>query len=251
MKFNYSILLFISAILAQSQSHENSEDKECYTKFECKVKDITDKMATDTKNMRCAEFIDDRTAMVRCIYKVAGLRDDQINLLFNIMSTSSNCGSGSSSQFKECINNCASDKSCKETCADNRTEENIQCLADQFDVKDFDVKKSVQCSKQCDQDTISEIMDCDMKCKEPLYKKISSDDDEEDSMSESDKDSKNSTTSVTTTKSGSKNPEPTGSSNTTSTNSSSTRSTSGVSSLSTGLFSAISIPILLSLIFIA
>jgi hypothetical protein len=127
MKFNYSVLLFVSAILAQS--YEGSEDKKCYTKFGCKLKDITEKMATDTKNMRSAKFIDDKAAMFRCIYKVAGLKNDQINLFFNIPSTSSNCGSGSKSQFKECINKCASDKSCKETCSDNRTEEYIQFLA--------------------------------------------------------------------------------------------------------------------------
>jgi hypothetical protein len=291
MKFNYSVLLLISAILAQS--HENSEDNECYTKLECKTKEITEKVPTDRKYMRCAELIDNKFAMLGCIYKVAGLRDDQIPLLLNIIFNSINCGSGLESPFKRCIGKCASDKSCKETCADNRTERSMQCLANRFNVKDFDVNKSVQCSKQCDQDTLSEIMDCDMKCNEPLYKKISSDDEgddedddegdeedidydgddgDQDSMPENDKSSKKPTTRVTiTTKSSSNNPKFTSKVNTSSTNSSttissstisssatspstnssSTRSVSGVSSLPTGSFSAISIPILLLLIFIA
>jgi hypothetical protein len=71
MKFNYSVLLFVPAILAQS--YEGSEDKECYTKFECKLKDITEKMTTNRKNMQCAKFIDNKAAMFRCIYKVSSL----------------------------------------------------------------------------------------------------------------------------------------------------------------------------------
>jgi hypothetical protein len=289
MKFNCSVLLFISAIFAQS--HEDSKGKECYNKMECKTKEITGKIATDRKYMRCAEFVGRKFSMARCIYKVAGVRDDQINLLFNIMSISTNCGSGLESQFRQCIEKCVSDKSCKETCSDNTTEKNMQCLANQFNVKDFDARKSVQCSNKCDQDTLSEILDCDTKCNEPLYKKLESegdyeeeeeeedddddddysDDGDEDSMLENGKGSKNSTIRVTiTTKSDSNNPKFTSRVNTSSTNSSittssstsssstnspstspsNTRTTNGVSSLSTGLFSAISIPILLSLIFI-
>ncbi|KXN67194.1 hypothetical protein CONCODRAFT_10792 [Conidiobolus coronatus NRRL 28638] len=242
MKFNYSVLLFVSAIFAQPQSQKDSEDMECYTKMECKLSELSEKMKTDENFMVCAKFIDDKKAMIRCIYKVAGLRDDQINLLFNIIFSSSNCGPSSRPQFKECISKCASDKPCMETCADKRNESNFECLADEFEVKDFDVKKSVQCSKQCTQDTLSEIMDCDMKCKEPIYKKLM-DDNDDNHMTESDKDSKsNGNNTSTTTATSSKDSKPTGGSSTT------TQQSSGFSNLSASLVSVISVPILLSLI---
>lgn len=243
MKFNCSVILFVSSIFAQpqSQSHEDSLDKECYTKLECKMKNIFKKMKTDKKYMRCAEFIDDEDSMYRCIFKVAGLRDDQIDLLFNLTSTFGKCEPDSKSRFKDCIDKCASSKPCKETCTDNESEKSTQCLANQYNVKNFEVKKAVQCSKQCNQDTLSEIMDCDAKCNEPLYKEFENA--AKGLKPDSQADSKSSTTNATITESVSKDSEPTGSVNT-----SSASSTSGNSSLSTGLFSAIYAPILLSLI---
>jgi hypothetical protein len=237
MKFNYSILLFISAIFAQSQSHEDSEDKECYTKMDCKIKDITEKLKTDKNMMQCVKFVNDKDALLECTYKLAGLSDDQIKLVPILGSTSEKCESDTGPQFKKCIDKCASDKSCKETCAYDKEEKSTECLANQYNVKDFDAKKSVQCSKQCDQDTLPEIFECEMKCKEPLYKKITSDD---DSKSESDKDSKSNGNKNSTTSTSSKDSKPTGGSSTT------TQQSSGFSNLSAGL-SVISAPILFAL----
>jgi hypothetical protein len=234
MKFNYSVLLFISTIFAQS--HENSEDNECYTKLECKINDITEKMGSDKKFMKCYKFISSNDAMYNCIYKIAGLRDEQIKLLLNPSPASEKCNSSLESRFKDCIGKCASDKSCKETCANNKTENFIQCLANQFNIKGFDAKKAAHCSKQCDQDTLSEIMDCDMKCREPIYKKLEAS--AKDSKSDSQIDSKSSTT-----KSESKDSKPTSSAN-----SFSTKPSSGITGLSTRLLSAISVSALLSLV---
>jgi hypothetical protein len=205
--------------------------------MECKMKEVFKKLETDKNFMQCGKFANDQEALFECMYKLSGLNDDQIKLLPILYSASEKCGSGPETQFNECISKCASDKSCKETCADNRDEKSTECLANQYNVKDFDAKKSVQCSKQCDQDTLPEIFECEMKCKEPLYKKITSDD---DSKSESDKDSKSNGNKNSTTSTSSKDSKPTGGSSTT------TQQSSGFSNLSAGL-SVISAPILFAL----
>jgi hypothetical protein len=239
MKLNSALLFYVPYILSAPQ--EKTQLPGCMTKFECKMSEITEKMKTEENRKKCAKFIDDEEAMYNCFYKIAGLRDDQISILSNLMSTPYSCEPSPEIQFKKCISKCASDKSCIEICVDNKNEKTIECLANQLKVKDFDAKKAVQCSKQCTQDTLSEVMDCDTKCKEPLYKKF--DYGAKDINSGSQADSKNYTTSTNSTaKSDSKDSE-----STSTTNSSSSDQSSGISDLSTGLFSIV-FPILFVLI---
>jgi hypothetical protein len=235
MKLNSFLLFYISYTLSAPQ--DKAQAPVCISKMECKMNDIFEKMKTDKNFMQCTKLGDDED-VYNCVYKAAGLRDDQTSLLSNLMSTSYSCGPDSDIQFKNCISRCASSKPCMETCADKKNENSMECVANKLKINDFDAKKSVQCSKKCTQDTLSEIIDCDMKCNEPIYKKF------EDTAKDSKSDSEDkSSTNSTTTKSNSEDSKPTGS-----TNSSSTESSSGVASLSAGLFTIISIPILITLI---
>jgi hypothetical protein len=179
--------------------------------MECKLLNNFEKFKTDPNIIKCKELKKDED-IFKCAYKVMGYKDNQTEVLFKLVPALGKCHTSVVPQMKECFSKCYDSQSCKEDCALMRDETIYNCFAKQYDIKDFDAKKAVKCSTKCYGDTIAEIIDCDVKCKEPIYKKFES----------SAKDSKNTVTS--------------------------TKPSSGVTSLSTELFSAISVPILASLI---
>jgi hypothetical protein len=235
MKLNNTLLFYVSYVLSAPQ--DEAQLPGCITKMDCKLKENFEKFKTNPNALKCKDLTKDED-IFKCAYKLMGYKENQAEVLFKLVPAFEKCNESTKPQLTGCLSKCSNNQSCKENCALKGDETASDCFAKQYDIKDFDAKKAAKCSSECDKDTVAEIIDCDMKCKEPIYKKFENG--TKDSKSDSQTDSKNSTT---TTKSESKDSKPTSSAN-----SSSTKPSSGISNLSIGLFSVISIPALLSLI---
>jgi hypothetical protein len=235
MKLINVLFFYVSYILSTTQSE--AQLPKCITKVDCKLSDSFEKFKTDPNALKCKDLTKDED-IFKCSYKVMGYKDNQADVLFKLLPAFEKCGTKTKSQLKDCLSKCSNNQSCKENCSLKRDEVVNECFAKQYDIKDFDAKKATKCSSECYKDTVAEIIDCDMKCREPIYKKFEGD--TKDSKLDSQTDSKNSTS---TTKSESKDSKPTSSAN-----SSSTKPSSGISNLSAGLFNTISATILLSLV---
>ncbi|KXN67195.1 hypothetical protein CONCODRAFT_10793 [Conidiobolus coronatus NRRL 28638] len=171
MKLNHSLLFYVTCILSAPQDEVQLPG--CITKTECKLLDTFEKFRFDPNVIKCNELKNNEDSF-KCAYKVMGYKENQAEVLFKLVPAFEKCSASSIPQTKACLSKCSDNQSCKESCELIRGETDLDCFAKQYDIKDFDAKKAAKCSSECDKDTVAEIIDCDMKCKEPIYKKFES-----------------------------------------------------------------------------
>ncbi|KXN68708.1 hypothetical protein CONCODRAFT_79673 [Conidiobolus coronatus NRRL 28638] len=76
-----------------------------------------------------------------------------------------------------CTKACSGDDKagCVIKCFEPTSKDYYSCLAKEAKIDNFDSKKAIECGNSCKQSDLSELFNCDYKCNESLYKKLTGD----------------------------------------------------------------------------
>ncbi|KXN68707.1 hypothetical protein CONCODRAFT_18843 [Conidiobolus coronatus NRRL 28638] len=151
----------------------NCEKPHCYNVLECKCLSLTQN--TDYKDkLNVCKSLESEIKIFNCSLASIGLRSDQIPKFWSFNYKLRSCES-SLDQVESCIDKCAlDDYNCYETCNTQYNLSSLDCIADNINLTNFDSKEAYRCSKYCDTlGSLDKIYDCDIKCKEQIYNKLS------------------------------------------------------------------------------
>jgi hypothetical protein len=196
MKFSATLFLLASLVAAQGDEKQGNSTSTapCVSKIECKINEEKNSADAAKKFEACASKTD--AELTKCIYSALGLKDQQIEKIEKLEKPISKCSPTAETinTLTSCVGACTGDKidDCVAKCMEPLISEYGKCIKKIAGKPDFDFNKSIECSSKCNQDSLSEIFDCDYSCNKELYDALTAKSGE-DSLTEKDGKSGNST----------------------------------------------------------
>jgi hypothetical protein len=194
MKYSLSLAFLTSAVVSQLDISSLIPNYQCNTPLECNaINIILGNPLNLIKGASCVSKSTDNEKL-QCGLESTGLSNDQAQNFIKRKPLADKCVKMNDT-LSSCIKACSGDnkESCVNKCFEPTLNDYYSCLAKEAKLDNFDSKKAIDCGNSCTQSDLSDLFNCDYKCNESLYKKLTGDNLEV-------KNDKNSTESSSTTK---------------------------------------------------
>jgi hypothetical protein len=158
------VLLAVSMLKAHVE--DSGSDVECYTKKDCKVLDFMKEAMNSGKHYEC-EKKGTLAENAKCQLEAYGLSKDQAELSWKAFPYTIQCNPEPDTEFKTCITGCTKTNdsdSCLESCTMPVRVKVEECLEKLAGKSTSDASKNVKCILECDENSYSEMFDCEYNC---------------------------------------------------------------------------------------
>jgi hypothetical protein len=175
MKFATTFLLLTSLVVAlpsEEKKDTTTTPAPCVNVLACKLAD----QKKETEPAKAIKECDAKkdAEKTKCTYEALGFKGDDIEKVSKLDAAYTKCAPKTDDKYTECTGKCTDDKKdeCIAKCDAPLIESFGKCMGEIAGEKDFDIKKTSDCSKKCTEKTSPEVYACEYKCNKELYDKV-------------------------------------------------------------------------------